>query len=178
MRETALILLLAAGLSACAINDLLSAAAPDIRRYSRILVAPFDDRDGLGRLYARDILRELSALRFSPVSLEQADEAVSRLKISGGGALSAQDISALRQETQADAVLSGAVDCGSLPAAGRPPAPARVSFILQDAAGGETILKGSFSPKACGSTRDVRPIAAEVGAAFKRELSRMNLEGL
>jgi hypothetical protein len=161
----ALVLSLAALASACTINEMLEDVQPDLRQYPRILVLPFSDRDGLDRLYARDVSRGLLALGLTPVGAEAA-EPFAALKPGPSGELSAQDLADVRAKTGADSVLSGEVDCGR---AGKP---ARVSFVLQETAGGKVVLKDSFTPKRCGSHMDSQPIAAGVAAAFRRELDR------
>lgn len=170
-RRAGLLLVLAsaaAASAACTLNELLPEAPPDIRRFPRVLVLPFDDRDGLGRLYARSTARGLLALGLSPVPAEQAES----LEALGGAPLSAQRLAELKARTGADAVLSARVDCGR-PGQGE----ASASFVLQEAEGGLVVLKGRFTPKRCGSSLDAQPIAAEVCAAFRRELERRAAEG-
>ncbi|HAH07594.1 MAG TPA: hypothetical protein DCM05_13920 [Elusimicrobia bacterium] len=158
---------LAASSAACTLNEMLPEAPTDLRRYPRVLVLPFEDKDGLGKLYARNTTRGLLALGLSPVPAEQAEALVEGRP----GALTAQDLAGLRDKTRADAVLSGKVDCGTPGARA-----ASVSFILQETAEGRVVLKEAFQPKRCGSSMDVQPIAMGVTALFRRELERRAAE--
>jgi hypothetical protein len=166
-----LILISALAASGCTIDEMMPRSAPDLLNFRRVAVLPFADRDGLGKVYADSVSRGLWNLGFDPIGREQTEEIYSRLGTEPSDLPSPRALGEFRKTAQAEAVLSGSVECG-----GRSGSSPGVSFALLETGSGEPLMQKTVPLRRCGSFADVRDVASSVIDAVRREVKRRRLE--
>lgn len=135
-----------------------------LRAFRRLLVPPFSDDRGLGEEYARELSKGLWELGFDVVGGDQTAASLKALGIRRGEALGGYALRELRGLTRADAAVVGHVSCPDSGAAGR------ITVLVLEAEGGETVLQVDHNPRACGSRAAVGPAMAEVLRSIERAL--------
>jgi len=146
----------------------------DLRSYRRFAIMPFGDRQGLGRIYARELTLGLSDMEFDVVTGEQLGVTLKRLNIRSGVRAEMQlgALMTMRREARIDALIFGAVDCS--PWTGR----RRASLIVIDTIGGQRVFEMLFEPEKCGDAAAAKAIAKRMVGAMKDRMKRREIKSI
>jgi len=105
-------------------------------------------------------------MRYSVVYGRQLRAALSQLGVQKGDSIGDRTLRELRRMTQIDALIVGALDCGS-----RSRLP-RASALLIDANDNRILFETRFEPKECSSHEAPARVAEEISAALREALGR------
>ncbi|MBI3553368.1 MAG: hypothetical protein HY077_12810 [Elusimicrobia bacterium] len=134
----------------------------DLARYKRIAVLPFTDKKGRGRLIALAITKGLPPRGFEAADASRLEEVFARFKPDSEMGLGITELTEVKQATQAQAILTGAVDASGLSA----------SVLLLDTELGDEIFKGTLVAPNKKPFQSVSDVAAEALSLFAELPSR------
>ena len=160
------LVLAAAGCAAPSTRVSKTAEGVRLSSYARIGVMPFGGSSADPDAVAEELAKRLFRMRYSVVYGRQLRAALSQLGVQKGDSIGDRTLRELRRMTQIDALIVGALDCGS-----RSRLP-RASALLIDANDNRILFETRFEPKECSSHEAPARVAEEISAALREALGR------